>query len=169
MNPRVVIGPLLVLLGAYLLLNPGGVLSPGQLIGYFWASMFIIPLGVFFHWLYFQVNSRKGVGLLVPGGILLTVGIVCQISMLTGGWEYMWPGFIMAPAIGLFELYWFGGRNKWLLIPINILMILSMLFFMVFTIGSLFSVKIFGQPFLAIVLILGGAVMLIRNPRKSQE
>ncbi len=167
MKSKFIIGSLLVLLGAYLLLSGGSSYGPGQLIGLFWPSLFIIPLGVFFHWMYFSMTASRGVGLLVPGGILLTVGIVCQISMLFNNWEYTWPGFILAPAVGLFELYWFGPRHKALLIPVGILTFMSCLFFLLFTLGSLFSVTIFGQPILAIGLILAGAVMLLAKKRSD--
>lgn len=167
MKSKVLIGTMLVLLGLFLLLNGGSVYGPGQLIGLFWPSLFIIPLGIFFHWLYFSMTGRNGVGVLIPGGILLTVGVVCQVSMLFNNWEYTWPGFILAPAIGLFEFYWFGPRHKGLLIPICILTFMSALFFLLFTIGSLFSITIFGQPFLAIILILGGVAMLFAKNRQQ--
>lgn len=125
----------------------------------------MIPLGLFFHWLYFSMIGR-GVGLLVPGGLLLTVGIVCQIAMLFNNWGTMWPGFILAVAVGLFELYWFGGRNKWLLIPINILTVISLLFFAVMSIGTMLSSLSFIQPFVAIVLIMGGAWIMVGRKKR---
>jgi hypothetical protein len=122
---------------------------------------------VFFHWLYFFILQRRGVGVLIPGGILLTTGIICQISMLFDIWHLMWPGFMLAVAVGLFELYWFGGRNKWLLIPINILTVMSLLFFAIFSIGSIFSMVFHNQPIIAIVLIIAGGLMMITRNRKS--
>ncbi len=169
MRTKHIVGPLLVLLGLYLLLSGGSSYGPGQLIGLFWPSLFVIPLGIFFHWLFFGMNESRDVGLLVPGGILITVGIVCQISMLFNNWEYTWPGFILAPAVGLFELYWFGPRHKGLLIPIAILTFMSALFFLLFTIGSLFSVTIFGQPVLAVALIAIGAFMLLAKRRSNHS
>ena len=150
MNIRTIAGALLILLGLFLFLNRGGEFGIGEVFAYFWPSMFVIPLGLLFHWMYFSLTERKGAGLLIPGGILLVVGIVCQISMLFNIWEYTWPGFIMAVAIGLFEFYWFGGRNKYLLIPINILMVLSLLFFGVYYIGAFMS-KVAAQPLVAII------------------
>jgi len=162
-NTRTILGPLLVLLGAYLLFNAGDNISygPGTIFGYFWPTLFVIPLGLFFHWMYFYMTGRRGAGLLIPGGVLITAGIVCQISILFNSWGYTWPGFILAPAIGLLELYWFGGRNKWLLIPINILTVLSLLFFAVFSIGTLLAHLTFGGPFLAAAVILVGALLIV--------
>ncbi|MDF2725100.1 MAG: hypothetical protein K0Q59_4775 [Paenibacillus sp.] len=164
MKLRVIIGTVLMLFGAFLFFNQGGDLNTGSIFAYFWASMFVIPLGLFFHWLYFGMIGRKGVGLLIPGGILLVAGMVCQIAMLFDSWYFMWPGFILAPAVGLFEFYWFGSRNKWLLIPINILFVLSLLFFMIFSTGALFH-HLSGQPLIAIVILIAGAFLLVGSKK----
>jgi hypothetical protein len=165
MAKRTILAPLLILLGVYLILNQGGSLGPGTIFATFWPTLFVIPLGLFFHWLYFSMIGR-GIGLLVPGGILLTAGIVSQIAMLFGNWSTMWPGFILAVAVGLFELYWFGGRNKWLLIPINILTVISLLFFSVMSIGTMLNSLSFVQPFVAIVLIMGGAWIIVGRKKR---
>jgi hypothetical protein len=161
MNRKSWIGPLLVLLGVYLLFFRKEALSAGTLIGHFWPTIFIIPLGLFFHWMYFSMTGRRGAGLLIPGGVLFTIGLVCQLSVMFDSWQYLWPGFIAAPAIGLFEFYWFTDRNKWLLIPINILGGLSLLFFVVFSLGALYNKVIFGQPVLAIALIAIGIGLML--------
>ncbi|MFE6074497.1 hypothetical protein ACFVQB_08470 [Paenibacillus sp. NPDC057886] len=165
MAKRTILAPVLILLGVYLILNQGGSLGPGTIFATFWPTLFVIPLGLFFHWLYFSMIGR-GVGLLVPGGILLTAGIVSQIAMLFGNWSTMWPGFILAVAVGLFELYWFGGRNKWLLIPINILTVISLLFFSVMSIGTMLNSLSYVQPFVAIVLIMGGAWIIVGRKKR---
>lgn len=160
------IGPILILLGLYLFFFRKEAISTGSLFGNFWPTLFIIPLGLLFHWLYFSLTERRAIGLLIPGGVLFTVGLVCQLATLFDSWQYLWPGFILAPAVGLFEFYWFGNRNKWLLIPINILGALSLLFFAVFSLGSLYNRMIFGQPLLAIALIvIGAGVMLAPKKR----
>lgn len=161
MNARTIGGAVLLLLGVVLFLNQGETVGPGQIFAYFWPSLFVIPLGLFFHWMYFSMLGRKGSGMLIPGGILFTVGIVCQFGMLFDSWGYIWPGFILAPAVGLFEFYWFGYRNKWLLIPINILTVLSLLFFAVFSLGALYNKMLYSQPLVAIALIIVGALTLI--------
>ncbi|WP_413374207.1 hypothetical protein [Paenibacillus taichungensis] len=165
MAKRTILAPVLILLGVYLILNQGGSLGPGTIFATFWPTLFVIPLGLFFHWLYFSMIGR-GIGLLVPGGILLTAGVVSQIAMLFGNWSTMWPGFILAVAVGLFELYWFGGRNKWLLIPINILTVISLLFFSVMSIGTMLNSLSFVQPFVAIVLIMGGAWIIVGRKKR---
>lgn len=162
---KAIIGPVLLLLGAYFLLNPVGEFSTGYVFAHFWPSLFVIPLGLFFHWMYFSMLGGKGEGLLIPGGVLLVTGVVCQVAMLMDNWDSMWPGFILAPAAGLFEFYWFGGRNKWLLIPICILTVLSVLFFAIFSLGSLLNEKLFGQPIFAILLVLVGITLMISKKK----
>lgn len=159
MNRSAFLGPVLILLGAFMLIQGNIDLDSGTIFQYFWPSMFVLPTGVLFHWLYFSVLDRRGVGLLVPGGLLLTSGIVCQIAMLFDLWSIMWPGFLLATAVGLFELYVFGGHNKWLLIPIHILTMLSVLFFAVFSIGHLFHAFTFIQPLLAVALMMAGMLL----------
>lgn len=168
MNIRAVIGAVLILLGTFVFMNRGAGFTTGDLFAYFWPSMFVIPLGLFFHWLYFGMTGRRGVGVLVPGGILLTAGIFFQLSMLYDAWHILWPGFILAVAVGLFELYWFGGRNKWLLVPINILTVLSLLFFAIFSIGHLFGF-LTSHPLIAIGMVVVGAVILIGGGKNKSR
>jgi len=166
-NRGLVPGALLIILGILLFSQGDRSFSTGTLFAYGWPTMFVIPLGVFFHWLYFFMLHRRGVGLLVPGGILFIAGIVCQVSALTDTWGITWPGFIFAVAFGLFELYWFGSRNRWLLIPIAILTALSLLFFTVFSIGYLFSSLSLSRPFVAAALVLiGGLFILMRKKER---
>lgn len=160
-NRSAFLGPILILLGAFMFIKGEIEFDTGTIFTYFWPTLFVIPVGVFFHWLYFSILQRRGVGVLVPGGVIFTAGVVCQISMLFDTWDTMWPGFMMAAAVGLFELYWFGGRNKWLLIPINILTVLSLLFFVIFSLGSLFGSLASSQPIVAMILIVAGGLMIM--------
>ena len=77
------------------------------------------------------------------------------------------PGDV-SPAIGLLEFYFFGGRNRWLLIPINILTVISLLFFAVFSIEALTTRTFMEQPLLAFVLIGFGALLLIPFNKRSK-
>jgi hypothetical protein len=86
-------GVICVLLGVFLLLNRSSI----------WAGFEITDPGIVFHLAYFFSGGRKTSGLLIPGGILAVSGIVCQISMLFDSWGSMWPGFLLAVAVGLFE------------------------------------------------------------------
>ncbi|KIL37846.1 membrane protein [Gordoniibacillus kamchatkensis] len=167
MNQKSFFGVILIAIGIILFSVKGEALHAGSLFGYFWPSLFVLPLGVFFHWLYFSMTGRRGSGLLIPGGILLVSGIVCQLAMLFDLWGVLWPGFLLAVAAGLFEFYWFGGRNRWLLIPINILFVLSLLFFALFSLGALWNSLFGSRPILAIVLIAAGALLFLSSGRNK--
>lgn len=100
-------------------------------------------------------------GLLVPIGILLTIAATCFFSELLNLWGVLWPGFIMAPAVGLFLLYIAGNREPGLLIPIFILAGISIIFFSIFTLGH------FGKYFKYIaggVLIVAGISTILKRP-----
>lgn len=67
----------------------------------------------------------------MPGGILTTYGFLFLTNSIFG-WhlmEKLWPIFPIGVAIGLFQLYIFGKREKELLIPIGILSGLSIFFY----------------------------------------
>jgi len=92
-----------------------------------WPLFILIP-GIFFELSYFIY--RKDAGLLVPGGILITYGLLFSVYAFYG-WhlvENLWPIFLLGPALGLFQLFLFGGREKGLLIPVGILGAISLFF-----------------------------------------
>ena len=107
-------------------------LNIGFILSRFWPLLFLILPGLLFHMGFFA-GRNKNPGLLVPGGILLVLGVAFQINMLFGGWDILWPVYIFSVAFGLFELYIFGGRDKALLIPVGILTCLSAVFFISFS------------------------------------
>ncbi len=162
---KAVLGSALILFGVYMMLQQGRSVGPGFIFGHFWPSLFVIPLGIFFHWMYFSLLGRRAPGLLIPGGILLAAGLVCQFAMLLDNWGSIWPGFILAVPFGLWEFYWFGNRNRWLLIPINILLVIGLLFSAVFSISALLSGVASLFPFLALLFIIGGSFLLLSRSR----
>lgn len=94
-----------------------------DLFGYisFW-DLGILALGLYFEWQYF--TTKRSPGILVPGGILTVVGLVNFLEALSGGLFFVhFPAGQLGVALGLFQLYWFGTRNKFLLIPVAILLI----------------------------------------------
>lgn len=170
MNKRrsgtMIVGLVLILIGVAYLLNNFGIFEIyfdifdiGFLFSTFWPMFLIIP-GLIFHYSYFTAKTSDA-GLLVPGGILLVMGLTCQISMLFGAWEYMWPGFILSVAVGLFELYLFGPKEKGLLIPVFILGGLSLIFFAI-SLGRITILRLYLVP---AILIIGGLMIVFRNRR----
>lgn len=165
-NGTMIVGLVLILIGiAYLLDNFGifeiyfDIFDVGFLFSTFWPMFLIIP-GLIFHYSFFTAKTSDA-GLLVPGGILLVMGLTCQISMIFNAWTYMWPGFILAVAAGLFELYIFGSREKGLLIPVFILGGLSLIFFAI-SLGRITILRLYLIP---AILILGGLMIVARNRR----
>ncbi len=105
-----VIGIVLVIIGVLFLLSNFGIFQiyfdifdVGFLFSHFWPLFLIIP-GIIFQYSFFTAKTPDA-GLLVPGGILLVSGFTCQIAMLFDLWAFMWPGFVLSVAVGLFELY----------------------------------------------------------------
>ena len=160
-------GGIIVILGILFLLKNFHILAfdPGWVLSKFWAAIFIILPGVLLHTKFFS-GSRRDPGVLVPGGILLVTGTALQIGSLFGGWSIIWPAFIFSVAFGLFELYYFGNRERGLLIPVGILTGLSALFFMSFSLGQL--IKFSTKPFVLPILLIGiGLAVLLKNRNKK--
>jgi hypothetical protein len=93
----------------------------------FWP-IFVLGPGIGF--IIAFLTERKNYGLLMPGTILTIIGILffyCEWF----GWnsmEYLWPFFIIAPGAGLFALYYYGEKDKHLLIPATILTTIGFIF-----------------------------------------
>lgn len=143
------------------LLVPGGILlavGVTILIGEAFSYRFIWPgfiaspaVGLLLLYMF----GERSPGLLVPIGTLFTVAGTCFLSQLLGLWGILWPGFIMAPAVGLFLLYLTDTSKSGILIPVFILTGISVVFFSIFTLGSL------GKYFKYIV----GAILVITGIR----
>jgi len=105
--------------------------------------------------------GSRSPGLLVPIGILFTVAGTCFLSSLFNLWVVLWPGFIIAPAVGLFLLYIAGNRDPGLLIPIFILTGIAVIFF------SIGTITLIGRYFKYIAggaLILAGISTILKKP-----
>lgn len=118
----------------------------------------IIGGGVLF-WIGWLAN-RKEFGLLMPGTILLVYGLMFEFSTVNGWYNMddLWPGFLLGPGLGFFFMYLLGNREKGLLIPAFILIVLSILFWMGHE-----SFR-FVWPILLIVI---GVYILIKNRFRS--
>lgn len=142
-------GVILVLLGGILLYDnffDADIISMGTL----WP-IFILGPGLICEFSFFI--NRKAPGLLVPGGILTTIGLLFFFETFTN-WQfigYTWPIIVLSVAIGLFQLYLFIGRPKGLLIPVFILTTVSTVSF---TIGLLHGINSFINLGLVVPLTL---------------
>ena len=133
-----------------------GFLFLGNNLGWFsfgfedlWPSLIILG-GVFF-WFGWLTN-RKEFGLLMPGSILIVYGAMFQYSALNG-WYYMdvlWPGFLLGPGLGFLFMYLLGNRERGLLFPASILIVLAAIFWV-------------GENSWPLVLIVLGLFLLFKN------
>jgi hypothetical protein len=104
-------------------------------------------------------------GILVPVGILLTITGICFFSELFNAWDILWPGFILAPAVGLMLLYIAGDREPGLLIPIFILTGISLTLFTVFSLGRFIWLI---KYFIGGIFIVGGMFTIIKKPSSKR-
>lgn len=126
----------------------------------FWPIFVLIP-GLVFEFSYFA--SKRNPGLLVPGGILTTYGILFFFETFTN-WsfsEYTWPIYPMGVGIGLFQLY-LHERHWGLLIPVFILFAVSITAFVCMLLGNILSWVNYSLV-VPIVLIIGGIFILFRS------
>ncbi|MDF2669204.1 MAG: hypothetical protein K0R67_1510 [Paenibacillus sp.] len=157
-NNRYSIGILIVAVGVLLLLSRIGFF--GFIWGLLWPIFILLP-GLLLHMLFFGRMLPSGV--LIPGGILVTTSIMFFFCNLVGwsAMEYLWPGFLFAVSVGLYEFYLFDKHKpRGALTASIILAVLSALFFGMMI---LFTVGIY---ILAFILIAGGAFLIMR-PRRS--
>lgn len=90
------------------------------------------PFIILFIGLAFEIDyfaDRRNPGVLVPGGIFMTIGFLFIFETQTS-WAYSgktWPIYLLAVAIGLLQLFIFGNHERGLLIPISILLIISLI------------------------------------------
>jgi hypothetical protein len=154
-----IFGLLLLFIGAMLILSNFGVIE--IVWDNLWPLFLLIP-GIVFELSYFIY--RKDAGLLVPGGILITYGLLFLVNV-NYGWHLMdnlWPIFPLGVAIGLFQLYLFGEREKGLLIPIGILGAISLFFL----INNLVFID-FGL-LAGILLVLIGIWIIFKKAKSSE-
>lgn len=157
-------GILLILLGVGALVN--------NILGYNLFSidrlwpLILIMIGLSFEASYFL--SKKAPGVLVPGGILTTIGLLFLFETFTD-WRfsaYTWPIFPLAVAIGLFQLYLFGGRNRAVLIPVLILTTISLSAYASMLFGGIFR-WLNSSLILPILFIALGILILFRNGKSK--
>ncbi len=159
----IVWGLILLVLGSVLILGEFNIFNFSNLMEILWPAFIYVP-GIMFHISAFSKEHRRP-GFLVPGGILLTVGMTCQLGALFGNWDVIFPGFIIAPAVGLFELYYFGRRARGLLIPVGILTAVAVTLF--FTV-SFYELKWLTRKLLPLAMIIMGIGFIVKN-RSARE
>ena len=162
-NSNVVIGALLIALGTLFLLSNLGYISFSW--NYIWPLALLVP-GIYMHFAFFT-GIDKNPGILVPGGILTTYGALFYANVFFG-WHIMsdlWPIFLVGIAIGLFELYLFGSRDKGLLAPVIILGGIGLLTLLRNFIS--FNLKDYLVPL--ILIVIGIAIIFRKDDRRGER
>jgi len=129
--------------------------------GDFWPII-VLAIGVTFELIFFRTG--KASGFLVPGGILTTIGVLFFFEVATK-WSfsaYTWPVYILAVAIGLFQLYLFGGKQRGLLIPVFILTSVAAIAVICIIFEVFLSAVDLGF-IIPIILIAGGLLFIFRR------
>lgn len=153
-------GIMLLVIGGTALLGNLGWIDFSFSIWRLWPLFLLIP-GLSFELSFF--NDNGPVGLLVPGGILTTYGTLFMFCSFFGygHLSYLWPIFLGGVGVGLYQLYYFGNRERplfWVSISFLSFSLLSIFF-------SLLSLE--GNFVLPIFLIVLGAVLIFSPKNKS--
>jgi len=119
-----VLGIFLIILGAFILIIQSGYVYWGN----FWPFILIIG-GMLFFFGFFL--NRKNFGLLMPGSILLIIGVLFLYTS-HNHWhcmEQLWPTFVLAPGVGFLLMFLFAPKGNALWIPGSILVTLALIFY----------------------------------------
>ncbi len=153
-KPSIVPGLILICIGIVAVLNNfGAIFLDWEVI---W-TYFILLLGLIF-WLGFIFDRSKD-GLIMPGTVLLTYGIIFNLSARFGwaNMDSLWPFFILGPAFGFYAMFLLGKRDRGILIPAVILTIVGSIFLL-----QSYSIIRYVWP---LVLVAIGVLLLMRNNR----
>jgi len=90
----------------------------------------------------------------------MVLGVFFYFNIFTN-FSYMdllWPIFILAPAFGLFQLYYFGKRDRGLLVPVGILSVIGLIFLL-----TNLTTTAIGGSVIGLVFILIGLLILFKK------
>lgn len=121
--------------------------------------LFLIGGGLLFWVGWF--TSRKDVGVLMPGTILITYGLLFQYCAMYG-WYWMdelWPIFLLGPGLGFFAMYFLGEKEKGTLLAGSILVVLAILFWIGHDLSRYF------WP----LLLIGIGIFLLFSAQKKRD
>ncbi len=137
-----------------------GVLFLGRNLNWFYFDwemawpLLLITGGVLFwiRWLF----SRSDYGLMMPGTILLSYGLLFEYCIYYGWYnmDSLWPVFLLGPGLGLLFMYLLGPRENGTLIGGSILSGLAVLFLL-----GADSFRLFWP----LLLIIFGIILLFKS------
>jgi len=157
-----ILGIILLTMGVIVLLNTLNIINFSFSIWRLWPLIFLVP-GLVFELNYF--NNNGPVGLVIPGGILTTFGLIFMICSIFGyqHMSYLWPWFLGSVGVGLYQFYVFGDRER----PIFWVSFGFLSFAIASTAFTLLSFK--GSFVFPIILIVIGIILLMQSRDKDDE
>jgi len=153
---KMIYGLLFLAIGVLLIF---GVFDDKNIWEYIWPLFILIP-GLSMEIDFFEKKNSNDAGELVPAGILIILGTFFYFNIFTN-FRYMdilWPIFILAPAFGLFQLYFFGKRERGLFVPIGILSVIGLIFLL-----TNLTTKEVGGALIGFIFILMGLLILFKR------
>ncbi len=161
---KLIYGLLFLFLGVIALLAAIGVVVLEW--DYFWPLFLLLP-GLSFEYGFFSKKGKNSgnPSILIPAGILITISILFYVNIFFG-WHLMtllWPVFILAPAIGLFQFYLFGSKNKGILLPVGILTGVGVFSLIITMLHINFFVYIF-----SVILITVGVYFIFKGMKRTE-
>lgn len=166
---KILVGLFFIILGSLFLVN--------GFFGYFFFTpknawpFLLLLLGLGFEMNYFL--TAKNTWSLIPGGILVTAGILFLLQVFLIQWRYAgytWPLYILIPIAGLLQFYYFSEKNRKLLIPIFILTAIAAVAMLFSLLAFTFHTRLTSM-IIALILIIAGACILFKrhdvNPNQS--
>lgn len=162
-----IVGIVLIFLGLIYLNDNLGILSRYGItlnMSTVWPLFILIP-GIMMEVSY--LKQRKNPEILVPGGILTTLGILFFFDIFSN-WiysEYTWPLYLLSVAIGLFQLY--VVNRDFVLMCLVLTIIAAVILSYVSILYNQFSI-VWLNPnlIISIMIILLGLALVIRSRRK---
>lgn len=162
-----IVGIVLIFLGLIYLNDNLGILSRYGItlnMSTVWPLFILIP-GIMMEVSY--LKQRKNPEILVPGGILTTLGILFFFDIFSN-WiysEYTWPLYLLSVAIGLFQLY--VVNRDFVLMCLVLTIIAAVILSYVSILYNQFSI-VWLNPnlIISIMIILLGLALVIRGRKK---
>ena len=153
----VVLGSIFIIIGVILLL--GFFFNIRFITMRFLWPLFVLVPGLLFESAYF--TERKAPGFLIPGGILVVIGLLFFFEVSTA-WAfsaYTWPVYIVAAAIGFYQYYIFGSKPKGILFVAILLTIVAFIAVCSIICRLVFSIMPYKLIVPAIFIIFGGYII----------
>jgi hypothetical protein len=157
MKGNFLLGIIFLLLGIFLIIS--NFFNIDFSWNYIWPIFILLP-GLKFEYDYYV--RKRNPGVLVPGGLLTTIGILFYLCAFFGYniLDYLWPAFILAPAIGIFQLFLATKRTS-LIIPVFLLGGLSLIFYL----EGLIEINVWNYIFGLGLIVLG--IITMFNSKKN--